>query len=91
MSNGDGLGTKLGKVTGCEETGKTDLGKPGDAAECSHTAEDESESGGNGDKHSSACAVGRDCVQPNRDSQDTGAADEDPVCEQSAKFELVHG
>lgn len=89
MSKGVGVWQELGRFTCCEDTRKSNPGKPGDAAECPHTTEDESENGGNGNKTSSACAVGRDCVQSNRDSQDTRAAHKDPICNELEKFEIV--
>lgn len=76
----------FGELTSYEDTWKSDPGKPGYFTESAHTAEDEPDNGGNGNEHSSACAVGRDCVQSDRDTQDSGAAHEDPICCELADF-----
>lgn len=51
--------------------GSLDPCKPGDSTQCSNTSKAKSYNSENGDKYSSACAVGWDCIQTNRYPKNT--------------------
>jgi hypothetical protein len=68
-----------GKLTGCKDTDKTDPSKPANTAKSTDTRETESNNSGNGNKYSGTCAMSRDSVQTDRDTQHTRTGDEDPV------------